>query len=62
MKTMLVFVILCCYSKDKNGMYKYEAVNLHTSSAGILYSSAKHSEGDTVFLTGESRPNLEKLK
>ena len=61
MKTVIAFIILCCYSQDKDGTYKYEAVSLtDTTNVGSLYTKVKHSPGDTVFLSGEvkrSKPN-----
>ena len=56
MKTIIAFVILCCYSRDKDGTYKYDAVSVADSTnVGSLYSTSKYSPGDTVFLTGEIR-------
>ena len=56
MKTIIAFVILCCYSQDKDGTYKYDAVSVADSTnVGSLYSTRKYSPGDTVFLSGEVR-------
>ena len=56
MKTIIAFVILCCYSQDKDGTYKYDAVSISDSTnVGSLYSTRKYSPGDTVFLSGEVR-------
>ncbi len=61
MKTVIAFIILCCYSQDNDGTYKYEAVSISDSTnVGSLYTKAKHFPGDTVFLSGEvkrSKPN-----
>ena len=56
MKTIIAFVILCCYSQDKDGTYKYDAVSVaDPTNVGSLYSTRKYSPGDTVFLSGEVR-------
>lgn len=53
MKTVLAFIILCCYSQEEGGMYSYEARSLSDSTnLGTLHSSEKYSEGDTVFFDG----------
>ena len=49
MKTILIFVILCCNSQTENG-YKYEAKNINTEQTGTLFSSVKYNEGDTVII------------
>ena len=51
MKTGLILLILCCYSKEDGGGYKYETKNLKdTTQTGTLWSTFKYVEGDTVRL------------
>lgn len=54
MKTIIAFkmlLVLCCYSESENG-YKYEVKTLgeNVSETGVVYTSTKYSEGDTILL------------
>jgi hypothetical protein len=48
--TIKLFLVLCCQTVD-NGQYKYDVKNLQdTTQSGVIYTSARYSEGDTIKL------------
>ncbi len=51
MKTIIgikLFLVLCCQTVN-NGQYKYEVKSLDdTTQTGVIFSSTRYSEGDTI--------------
>jgi hypothetical protein len=53
----IAYIILCCFSTEEGGMYRYEASRVDDSKrTGNLYSISKYQEGDTVTRDGGVRP------
>jgi hypothetical protein len=47
----IAYIILCCFSTEEGGMYRYEASRVDDSKrTGNLYSISKYQEGDTVLI------------
>jgi hypothetical protein len=55
MKTILItkfFIVMSCYNQPKDLSYKYVVKQVNdTSYTGVIHTTTKYSEGDTVKLT-----------
>lgn len=55
MKTILItklFIVMSCYIQPKDESYKYVVKQVNdTSYTGVIHTTTKYSEGDTIKLT-----------